>query len=107
MSIQDVRLVYMTTKDAEEASLIGKALLAERLVACVNIIPGITSLFLWENDIQQTKETVILAKTTVQHLDALVERVKEHHSYDCPCVVAVPIQEGNHDFLNWIKVQTS
>tara|TARA_B100000686_G_scaffold344574_1_gene427450 strand:+ start:2192 stop:2515 length:324 start_codon:yes stop_codon:yes gene_type:complete len=107
MSIQDFRLVYMTTKDVEEALLIGKALLAERLVACVNIIPGITSLFWWEDEIQETKETVILAKTTVQHLDALVERVKEHHSYDCPCVVAVPIEEGNQNFLNWIKMETS
>ena len=101
----DLRLVYMTAGTMEEARLIGEALVAEQLAACVNLIDGMTSIYHWEGRVQRETETVLIAKTTERLVSALTDRVKALHSYDCPCVVSVPIDSGNAEFLNWISNQ--
>ena len=98
-------LVYMTAGSAEEAALISDALVTEHLAACVNLIEGMTSIYRWEGKVQREAETVMIAKTTNGRVAALSERVKEMHSYDCPCIVALPINSGNADFLTWISNQ--
>jgi len=94
--------VYMTTGSMEEAQAIGSALVKERLAACVNIIEGMTSIFEWEGKIDSAKETILIAKTTTERFDELEERVIELHSYDLPCIVALPVAKGHTPFLNWI-----
>jgi periplasmic divalent cation tolerance protein len=101
----DLRLVYMTAGTSKEARLIGEALVAEQLAACVNLIDGMNSIYRWEGEIQHETETVIIAKTNERLVSALTDRVKALHSYDCPCVVSVPIDSGNAEFLNWISNQ--
>ena len=101
----DSCLVYMTAGSPEEARRIGDALVTEQLAACVNLIDGMTSIYRWQGDIQRDTETVIIAKTVERHVEALTERVKALHSYDCPCVVTLPIDAGNADFLTWISGQ--
>ena len=101
----DSCLVYMTAGSAEEARLIAEALVAEQLVACVNLIDGMTSIYHWEGQVQRDTETVLIAKTTERLVMALTDRVRALHSYDCPCVVSLPIDSGNADFLNWITNQ--
>jgi len=101
----DLRLVYMTAGSAEEARLIGETLVAERLAACVNLIDGMTSLYRWEGEVRRETETVLIAKTTERLVIALTDRVKALHSYDCPCVLSLPIDSGNTEFLNWLSDQ--
>lgn len=100
-------LVYMTAASAEEARLIGTALVEERLAACANVIDGVTSVYRWEGKVVCSDEAVLIAKTREELVPALTERVKALHSYTCPCVVAFPIAGGNGDFLDWIAAETS
>lgn len=99
------RLVYMTAGSADEARTIGETLVAEKLAACVNLIEGMTSIYRWQGKVQRESEIVMIAKTHENCVAALTERVKALHSYDCPCVVSIPIEGGNPDFLAWICEQ--
>ncbi len=100
-------LLYMTAADADEARRIGDALVAERLAACVNIIPGMTSVYRWQGGIRHDAEIVMIAKTRAELVERATARVRELHSYDCPCVVALPVVGGNPDFLSWIVEETN
>ena len=100
-------VVYITTSTRREAQQIGKALVSERLAACVNIIDKMHSIYWWEDQIQEDDETVLIAKTSKEKMERLTDRVKELHSYSCPCIIALPIQTGNQDYLNWILKETS
>ena len=97
--------VYMTAGSKEEANAIGRCLVEEKLAACVNIIDGMTSIYRWEGKLESASETVVIAKTMSETVEALTERVKALHSYDCPCIVKLALQGGNHDFLSWIEEQ--
>ena len=98
--------VYMTTASADEARRIGRALVEERLAACANIIPGMTSFYWWQGKVDEGQETVLIAKTEQGLVETLTARVKALHSYTVPCVVALPILGGNPDFLRWITDET-
>jgi len=95
-------IVYITAKDRDEAKRIGKALLGEKLVVCVNIFPQIESMYWWKGDIKHHNEFVIIAKTKEELIDDVISTVKKNHSYTTPCVVAVSIKDGNTDYLKWI-----
>lgn len=95
-------IVYMTAGDRDEALRIARALVEERLAACVNVLGAITSVYRWQDAVQEDGEVAFIAKTTQDKVAALAERVKALHSYDCPCVVAVPISGGAEEFLTWI-----
>jgi periplasmic divalent cation tolerance protein len=101
-------MAYVTTVDKAEARRIANALVEERRAACVNILGGIESVYSWEGAVQTSGETAFLAKTTEARFDALAARVRELHSYELPCVVAVPLARGEAAFLSWIErsVQT-
>ena len=101
-----LNLVYVTTKDKDEARRIGRALVESRLAACVNIIDGVNSIYWWEGEVQDETEAVLIAKTKEALVPELIEKVKALHSYSCPCVVSLPIQDGNPDFLSWIESET-
>ena len=94
--------VLTTAPDEGIAAMLARTLVEERLAACVNIIDGMNSIYRWEGKIMQDTETVLIAKTVQDKVSALTERVKALHSYDCPCVVALPIRGGNELFLNWV-----
>ncbi len=101
-----VMFVYATTADVEEAKTIGRATVGEQLAACANILPGATSIFRWEGKVEEAGETILILKTTEEKLEQLIERVKSLHSYDCACIEALPVVEGNRDFLNWVMRAT-
>ena len=100
-----IRIVYMTAGNMDEASRIAKALVQRRLAACVNIIDGMRSVYEWEGTIQEEDEVVMIAKTHADCLPELKEVVKSIHSYDCPCIVELPVSGGNNAFLDWVKAQ--
>lgn len=99
-------LVYITTGNKEEAEKLGGLLVEQRLAACANIIDGMTSIFWWENRLDQDRETVLIVKTRQSLIEQLTRTVQDNHSYDCPCVVALPIIGGNPEFIDWIEKET-
>ncbi|WP_243358769.1 divalent-cation tolerance protein CutA [Fundidesulfovibrio terrae] len=98
--------VYVTARDRAEALAIGRTLVQERLVACANVLDGVRSLYWWDGAVQEEDEALFVAKTRSELVDAVVARVKELHSYEVPCVVALPVAAGNPDFLDWISAET-
>jgi periplasmic divalent cation tolerance protein len=100
-------LLYITAGSAEEAAAIARDLLDARLIACANIIDGATSLYRWEGKIEQESEAVMIAKTREDLVEKVIDRVRELHGYDCPCIVAVAIVAGNPAFLDWIDEETA
>ena len=101
------RLIYMTTETEADAERIGRALVGERLAACVNIVPGMRSMYWWDGEVQQSGETVLIAKTRESLVDKLTDKVRALHDYDCPCVISVAIDGGNSAFLDWIDAETA
>ena len=100
------KLVYMTAGSENEARAIGNKLVASKLAACVNIIDGMRSIYRWDGKLQEDREVVLIAKTRAERLDELIDTVKRIHSYDCPCIVSLPIDGGNPAFLDWIPSET-
>lgn len=98
--------IYITAGSREEALKLGRALVADRLAACANVLGNVTSLYWWEGKVQEDREVAVVAKTRAERVDAVVARVKNLHSYECPCVVALPIVGGNPDFMAWIEEET-
>ncbi|MEQ8356836.1 MAG: divalent-cation tolerance protein CutA [Kiloniellaceae bacterium] len=99
-------LVYVTTADAEEARAIGRAMVEAHLAACANVFSGMVPIFGWEGAVQEGSEAVLILKTSAERAEALVKAVEDRHSYDCPCVVMLPIAGGSRGFLDWISKET-
>jgi periplasmic divalent cation tolerance protein len=97
--------IYVTTKDKAEAREIGRHLVQSRLAACVNIFDHMNSMYIWQDEFQDDQEAVLIAKTTEQRVPELIQAIKSRHSYEVPCIVSLPIQDGNPDFLRWIAGQ--
>lgn len=102
-----LNIVYITAKDKAEARKIGKELVKSRLAACVNIIDKMNSMYWWEGKVQDDTEAILIAKTKQSLVKELVEKVKSIHSYSCPCVISLPILDGNKEFLDWIEKETT
>jgi periplasmic divalent cation tolerance protein len=97
-----INFVYMTAASKEEAQKIAAALVTSKLAACVNILDNMNSIYVWNGKIQDDNEVVMIAKTTQANVPELTEKVKSLHSYDCPCIVALPVSSGHQPFLDWI-----
>lgn len=95
--------VFITTSTAEEAERIANALLSQKKAACVNIIPGVQSHFLWQGKIDSASESLLVVKTEERLLDEVIRLVRELHSYSIPEVIALPIVGGNKDYLDWLS----
>ncbi|HEY0835887.1 MAG TPA: divalent-cation tolerance protein CutA [Azospirillum sp.] len=103
----DLVFVYMTAASREEAARIGRALVEERLAACVNILGGMTSIYRWEGAVETAEEAVFIAKTRRDLFDRLAARVRELHSYSVPCIVELPVERGNPAYLDWLRAETA
>jgi periplasmic divalent cation tolerance protein len=99
--------VYVTTADEGEADAIARTLLDEKLVACANVLPGITSHYRWDGEVRRDREVAMLLKTRAVLAETVVARIKALHSYDCPAIVVWPIAGGNADYLDWIGGETA
>ncbi len=95
--------VYVTAADSDEARRIAKTVVRERLAACANILNSIDSVFWWEGEIQQSSESALILKTSAERADELTSRIKSLHSYECPCIVFLPIKKGFPEYLAWIS----
>lgn len=97
------QMAYVTTKDALEAKTIGRALIEKKLAACVNIFPGVLSLYRYEGKMEETEECVLVAKTHKSRKDKLCAVVKALHSYEVPCLLFYPIVSGDEAYLKWME----
>jgi periplasmic divalent cation tolerance protein len=97
-----VNLIYITAEDKAQAKKIGSVLVESKLAACVNIIDNMNSMYVWEGKVQDDHEAILIAKTTEARVPQLIEKVKALHSYDCPCILSIPVSGGNTEFINWI-----
>jgi periplasmic divalent cation tolerance protein len=96
-------VVLITTASDEEAQKIGRLLVEEGFVACANIIPAVRSIFRWEGQVTEEQETLLILKSVSEGFDSLAAKVKAHHSYDVPEIIALPIQTGSEPYMEWIR----
>jgi len=100
---EEVCTVLITAPDAEVGERIGRALVDERLAACANLVPGVTSVFHWEGTVQRSEEALLILKTTAARFEALEARVLELHPYDVPEVLALDVRDGHAPYLAWVR----
>ena len=96
-------IVFITTKDVVEARKISKALLENKLIACANILDGVQSLFWWQGKIDEASEAMMILKTKKILFKKVLAQVKALHSYQTPEVIALPMIDGNSEYLKWIN----
>jgi len=99
-------VILVTTSTRDEAAAIAEALVSERLAACVNIVPAIESIYRWEGKVTRDSEALMIIKTTDDRYPELERRVKELHSYSTPEVLALRIDRGSEQYLNWLRDST-
>jgi periplasmic divalent cation tolerance protein len=95
-------VVLITAGSQAEAERIATALVGERLAACANIVPGITSVYRWEGQVKSDREWLLLVKTELRALEGLERRVRTLHSYDVPEIIALPLVGGSEPYLEWL-----
>jgi periplasmic divalent cation tolerance protein len=105
--MRDAVIVLCTCGDFGEAARLARALIEGQLAACVNILPGITSIYRWQGKIEEATEVLLIAKTARERFPSLRDRIVELHSYDTPEIIAVPIAEGSEKYLQWLDDQIS
>ena len=95
-------IVLITAGSEEEAHKIAKLLINEKKAACVNIVPGVDSIFRWKGKIDSAREKLLLVKTRVSLLPEIINLVKQVHSYEVPEIIALPIVGGSKEYLKWL-----
>jgi periplasmic divalent cation tolerance protein len=100
--MHDVVMLYVTTPDRETAQRIGRTLVEEGLVACVNIIGGMESIYRWQGTMEQADELVLLVKAPTAQADAICARIRVLHPYELPCILSLPVTGGNRPYLDWL-----
>lgn len=99
-------LALCTAPDAETAAQVARALVTDRLAACVNVIPGLRSFYEWEGEVQDDQEVQLLIKTRSSRTEKLEARIRELHPYDVPEILFLTIGGGSADYLDWIRQTT-
>ncbi|HEU0012438.1 MAG TPA: divalent-cation tolerance protein CutA [Longimicrobium sp.] len=99
-------LALSTAPDAETAARIARALVQERLVACANLVPGLTSVYRWEGAVEEAAEVLLLMKTRRELVGPLKERIAALHPYQVPELVSAPIEDGLPAYLDWVRAET-
>jgi len=95
-------VVFITAPSMEEGKKIARKVVEEKLAACANIVPALHSIYWWQGKIETADEVMLIVKTKSSMVTRLVDRVKKLHSYTVPEIVALPIMDGNRDYLKWI-----
>lgn len=103
-------LIYITCKDKEQAEFIGRTLLDKKLCACINIIPGMQSLYFWPpktGELETANETILIIKSLESKYKEIEDKVREIHSYKNPCIFSWKIDQVSPQYYEWIKGELS
>lgn len=103
---KDVVVIYSTCPDAQTATTIGRALVEDRLAACVNILPDMRSIYRWDGAISEDREVVLIAKSQRGLVQEVTVRIRALHPFDTPAVVALDVIDGSADYLTWVLAET-
>ncbi len=98
--------ILVTTASVAEAERIAGELLAAKLIACANIVGGISSLFSWAGAVQKESEVLIIIKSRQAHFNEIEQKVRQLHSYEVPEILAIPILTGSEPYLQWLRDET-
>ena len=96
------QIVFCTCPDQQTAQALANRLITERLAACVNIFPGVTSIYPWQGEVETAQEYLLLIKTRQEYFNSLAVLIKSLHPYQLPEIVAVNIERGTTEYLQWI-----
>jgi periplasmic divalent cation tolerance protein len=96
-------VIFSTARNAEEASRIAKKLVSDRLVACVNIIPGIQSIYRWNDEVQNEQEVLMVMKTEKSKYQDVESAIKSLHSYEVPEIISLSLENGFEGYLEWME----
>ena len=102
----DVRVVLMTAPDGETGERLGSALVEERLAACANVVPSVTSIYRWGGRVERAGEVLLILKTTEDRVAALRERAVGLHPYELPELLVLPVLEGHEPYLGWVRQES-
>ena len=97
-----VRVVFVTVPDVDKGCAMARRVVGEKLAACCNVIPGLTSVYRWDGELQEDSEALLVFKTTEAALSALERRVMELHPYEVPEFLALPVTDGHGPYLRWV-----
>lgn len=97
------RIIYVTTPDIVFAETLARTVVEEKLAACANLLGGIRSFYWWDGQVQDEAECALILKAPQNTVEDLINRIRQMHPYQVPCIVSLPIETGNPDFLMWIK----
>lgn len=98
--------VLITAPEEETARRIARALVEERLAACVNLLPGVRSIYRWQGAVEEATEVLLIAKTHAERVAALAARVRALHPYELPEVVTLPVTDGSEAYLRWVVAES-
>ena len=100
---QEVHVVLMTAPDLTVGAALARRLVEEGLAACVNLVPGVRSIYRWQGAVQEEAEILLVAKTRAVLVDALAARVRALHPYEVPEVISLPVTGGSAPYLDWVR----
>lgn len=102
----EVRVVLVTAPGVDVARDLARALVEAKLAACVNLVPGIRSVYRWEGEVQEDEEVLLVLKTRADRGAALASRIRELHPYDLPEVLELPAVGGSPAYLDWVRAES-
>lgn len=98
-------LIYITFPNKQEAKKIGRVLIEKRLAGCINMFP-VEAIYHWKSKITEEKEVVLIVKAFEKNFSKIEKLVKKLHSYETPCILAIPVEKVSKNYLQWIKKET-
>jgi len=102
-----IKIAFCTVDSLDTARSLSQALVGERLAACVNIVPGVTSVYKWQGEVEEASELLLIIKTSPKRVEDLTRRIAELHPYDVPEVISIPVDGGLPSYLDWVLSETS
>ena len=102
-----MRIVLSTIDDVQKAQELATTLVNRKLVACVNIIPSVWSVYHWQGTVEKVVENLLIFKTSEGRVDELVDGLRELHPYDLPEIIVLPVETGLAEYLRWVETETT
>lgn len=99
----EVFVVLCTVPDAATGRALARRLVSSGEAACVNVLPGVRSIYRWEGEVQEGAEELLIVKTDADCVDAVIASIERHHPYDCPEALAIPVAAGSEPYLAWVR----